>query len=244
MLPIRIGPSHRSEMGSQILFGEKYIIIDRSGTWIKVKTIFDNYTGWIDGDHHTDNYENDEHRTGNVITERVLLSDSNNNNLFIEPGSEVYSVSDDLMSFTIGKRHFEAANKIQLAPLKGSIIETSERYINSPYLWGGRLISGMDCSGFTQLAYKLHGINIPRDSFLQAEAGTSVSFLDDARPGDLLFFDNKEGRIDHTGIFYEKGKIIHCSGKVRIDLIDHQGIYRSDMEKYSHKLRLIKRIII
>lgn len=102
---------------------------------------------------------------------------------------------------------------------------------------------GMDCSGLVQTVYKVHGIGIPRDSFNQAEAGKTINLLSEAVPGDLLFFDNSAGKINHVGIFYKPGEIIHCSGKVRIDMIDHQGIYRNDERRYTHKLRTIKRFI-
>jgi cell wall-associated NlpC family hydrolase len=100
----------------------------------------------------------------------------------------------------------------------------------------------MDCSGLTQLVYKIHGISIPRDSFRQVEEGISINFLDEAVPGDLLFFDNEVGRISHVGLFISQGLIIHASGRVRIDRIDHTGIYREDLGRYSHLLRAIRRI--
>ncbi len=124
-----------------------------------------------------------------------------------------------------------------------SIIEFSKSYLNAPYLWGGKSPFGIDCSGFVQVVFKMNGIHLSRDASQQANAGENVSLLDEARPGDLLFFDNDEGDIIHVGILMEDKKIIHASGKVRIDVIDHQGIYNNDIKKYTHKLRLIKRIL-
>ena len=116
-------------------------------------------------------------------------------------------------------------------------------YINSPYLWGGRSPFGIDCSGFVQLVYRMNGIQLPRDASDQAKIGQTLSFIEEAEEGDLAFFDNNEGDIIHVGIMLEDNRIIHASGKVRIDKIDHQGIYNVDTKQYSHRLRIIKAII-
>jgi cell wall-associated NlpC family hydrolase len=117
------------------------------------------------------------------------------------------------------------------------------KFINSPYIWGGRIPSGIDCSGFTQLVYKIHGKPIPRDSYYQAETGTEVSFIDEAKPGDLVFFDDDRGKITHVGMILSRGLVIHASGRVRIDTIDHQGIFKQEKGDYSHHLRTIRRIV-
>jgi cell wall-associated NlpC family hydrolase len=126
---------------------------------------------------------------------------------------------------------------------RSRIVEVSAKYLNSPYLWGGRSPFGIDCSGFTQIVYKIAGIRIPRDVSQQVQLGVNVDFVNEARPGDLAFFDDHDGKIIHTGIILEKGKIIHASGMVRIDNLDHEGINRSDNRHYTHHLRLVKNII-
>ena len=112
-----------------------------------------------------------------------------------------------------------------------------------PYLWGGKTAFGIDCSGLTQMVYKQLHINIPRDAYQQAEIGTTVAFVGETRVGDLAFFDNAEGRITHVGIMLNNQQIIHASGKVRIDTLDHHGIFDAETKQYSHKLRIIKRIM-
>jgi len=241
-VPLRIGPSHKSEQGSQLLFGEKYSIIDKSHNWIKVRNEFDGYEGWIDNDHHHYFMTDDDTRSV-VLSHRAVFQDEKGNSLYLEPGSELYNYNEDGSSFTAGGRKYVSGSKIKLCPPEESLTETSMRFLNAPYLWGGRTSSGMDCSGFTQIVYKIHGHSLPRDSFRQAEIGNTISFLGEARAGDLLFFDNDKGEISHVGILLNEDSIIHGSGVVRIDRIDHQGIFNPDSNKYTHRLRVIKRVI-
>jgi cell wall-associated NlpC family hydrolase len=120
-------------------------------------------------------------------------------------------------------------------------------FLDTPYLWGGRTLMGVDCSGFTQLIYKMAGKQLPRDAYQQAEVGELIAFIDEAQTGDLAFFDNAEGKITHVGIVINQQKsgektIIHASGKVRMDRLDHQGIYNIELGAYSHQLRFIRRL--
>jgi gamma-D-glutamyl-L-lysine dipeptidyl-peptidase len=243
-VPLRSGPSHKSEMLSQILFGEKYQIIDQSAKWLKIESLFDNYVGWIDMDHlqHTESNDNTK---GTALLKSLLCYRSDKTKLVLEPGCEIYNTDLINKRFTTGKSVYEASEEFDETFIKttDSLTDTAIRFINSPYIWGGRIPSGIDCSGLTQLVYKLHNITIPRDSWKQAEAGETISFIDESKPGDLVFFDNEKGNISHVGMMISEGLIIHASGRVRIDTIDHQGIFKPETGGYSHRLRVIKRIM-
>ena len=115
------------------------------------------------------------------------------------------------------------------------------KFLNTPYLWGGKSVFGIDCSGFSKLVYKLLNVAIPRDAWQQALHGDTVSFLQEAKCGDLAFFDDEEGKIVHVGILLNEHEIIHSSGKVRLDKIDNQGIQNVETKQRTHKLRIIKR---
>jgi cell wall-associated NlpC family hydrolase len=127
--------------------------------------------------------------------------------------------------------------------LTQQLIEDAMLFMNAPYMWGGRTPFGIDCSGFVQMAYKLQGVKILRDASQQATMGEVISLLAEAEPGDLAFFDDSEGNITHVGMLIDRHRIIHCSGNVHIDALDHEGIYNESLQKYTHKLRLIKRIL-
>jgi len=243
-VPLRSGPSHKSEMLSQVLFGEKYRIIDEVGHWYKIETLFDNYKGWIDINHlqNEEIYDNSE---GNVLNRSLLCFKNDGTKLVLEAGCEIYNPDFENKSFSLGKNKFSANSEFSTSYIKvsESISDTAMKFINSPYIWGGRIPSGIDCSGFVQLVYKIRGTTIPRDSWQQKEIGESISFIEETRPGDLVFFDDERGKITHVGMILSQGLVIHASGRVRIDNIDHQGIYKNETGGYSHKLRTIRRIM-
>lgn len=243
-VPLRSGPSHKSEMLSQILFGEKYTEIERSGNWMKIETQFDNYSGWIDVDHIQQTTDKED-TAGYVLNKSLLCFRNDKTKMILEPGCEIYNPDFENKQFSIGKNKYTASEDFSKAYVSSmdSFPETALRFINSPYIWGGRIPSGIDCSGLTQLVYKINGVKIPRDSWQQAETGRSIDFISEAEPGDLVFFDNESGKISHVGMIFSKGLVIHASGRVRIDVIDHQGIYKTETSKYSHRLRTIKRVL-
>jgi cell wall-associated NlpC family hydrolase len=230
-------------MLSQVLFGEKYRITDKIGHWYKIETLFDNYSGWIDINHLQQTEDNGS--LNNQVLNRSLLCYKNDKTkLVLEAGCEIYDPDFEKKVFSAGEDKFSAGSDFNPACFTAgnSMTDTAMKFINSPYIWGGRIPSGIDCSGFVQLVYKIHRINIPRDSCQQAEAGENISFIDEAVPGDLVLFDDERGRITHVGMILSKGLVIHASGRVRIDNIDHQGIYKNEIRGYSHKLRTIRRI--
>jgi gamma-D-glutamyl-L-lysine dipeptidyl-peptidase len=242
-VPLRSGPSHRSEMLSQVLFGEKYVIIDQAGGWIKIETLFDKYVGWIDGNHVQHSLCNEVSK-GFVLNRSLPCFRRDKTKMMLEAGCEIYEPEFDSGKFRCGENIYKTGSDFREEYIitKDTLTDTATKFINSPYIWGGRIPSGLDCSGFTQLVYKIHKRGIPRNSWNQAEIGEIVNFLEESMPGDLVFFDNDAGRITHVGMIMSKGLVIHASGRVRIDPIDHQGIFKHETGKYSHRLRMIKRL--
>jgi gamma-D-glutamyl-L-lysine dipeptidyl-peptidase len=243
-VPLRSGPSHRAEMLSQILFGEKYVIVDQVGHWMKIKTCFDDYEGWIDKD-HIQNYKALGASCGHVINKPLVCQKNDDSKIVLEPGCEIYSPDFEDKTFMVANELFKTGKEFNNSFLttNDSLPDTALKFINSPYIWGGRIPSGIDCSGLTQLVYKIHGKAIPRNSWQQAEVGTEITFIDEAAPGDLAFFDDDRGRITHVGMILSHGLVIHGSGRVRIDAIDHQGIFKHEIGGYSHHLRTIRRLL-
>lgn len=182
---------------------------------------------------------------GKVLNRSLLCYKNDKTKLILEAGREIYNPDFEEKTFKVGKNVYTTISEFNNGYIttNDTVTDTAMKFINSPYIWGGRIPSGIDCSGLTQLAYKIHGISIARDSWEQAAEGSIIDFIDNALPGDLAFFDNDLGRISHVGMIISRGLIIHASGRVRIDVIDHQGIFKHETGGYSHKLRTIRRII-
>lgn len=245
IIPLRIDHSDRSEIVSQVLFGEHFEIIEQHNQWSKIKLQFDGYEGWIDSKQYQIISEAEFHQLSNDVM--VLNADlleyvvgPNNLLLPITLGSSLSFLNHS--DINCNHLSFEGT-KISGSKPKDCILSTAFMYLNAPYLWGGKTPFGIDCSGFTQMVYKLNGYKLLRDASQQALQGEALSFIEESEAGDLAFFDNEEGNIIHVGIIMEDNYIIHASGKIRIDRLDHLGIFNAKLNKHTHKLRVIKKII-
>jgi len=240
VIPLRETPSDLSQMTTQLLFGDVFEVIENKEDWLQIKNAYDDYIGWIDKKQQIQIDENkfDEIKDIQYVNDKAIELDSNNEHYSLLTASSFPSEK----LFKLGNRCFTP--KGTLLPYSTKRIKQiptiALSYLNAPYLWGGKTHFGIDCSGFTQSVYKIAGYKIMRDASQQAKQGRLLNFLSEANPGDLAFFDNEEENIIHVGILLENNNIIHSSGKVRIDLIDHQGIYNQETKSYSHNLRLIK----
>jgi hypothetical protein len=242
VIPVRSEPNELSEMVSQVLFGETFEIVEWVERWAKIITTVDNYTGWISRlqftmlGHMAYQQLKREHPalTYGAVTQAWKTSD--NTILYLPIASS--------LAFFEGNACKIDKEKFEIIGPKGDVenfVTIAKSFLNVPYLWGGRTHFGIDCSGFTQSVFKLHGINLKRDANLQAEHGHVVESLQKAKLGDLAFFNNPEGRITHVGIMLNHWQIIHASGKVKINAIDEKGIYSEETKRYTHKLCVIKR---
>ncbi len=247
VVPCRAEPSSKSEMITQLLFGETYRILECQKDWFKIKISTDNYEGWIN---HLQHHEITEQTFNQLVSsEHSYNADifqvlQFGNNPVISPfGAHYYNFNNN--KFILENISYETFGRVINRAKKlnhTAIVDYALMFLNAPYLWGGKTIMGIDCSGFTQNVYKLAGYLLPRDAKDQAVIGTPITFLDEVQAGDLAFFHNEEGIITHTGIMINNEKIIHASGKVKIDRIDHYGIYSSELKKHTHFLRVIKRL--
>jgi hypothetical protein len=245
IIPLRVESNDRSEIVSQVLFGEHFEVLEQFKQWIKIKLQYDGYEGWIDSKQYQPISEAEYKQLSKdaIILNSDLVEYITGTHNLLMPIPLGASLSF-LNHSEINGNNFEFEGmRISGVKPKSNIVQTSFMYLNAPYLWGGKTPFGIDCSGFTQMVYKLNGYHLLRDASQQATQGEALSFIEESEPGDLAFFDNEDGRIIHVGIIMENNYIIHASGKVRIDRLDHLGIYNAEANKHTHKLRVIKKII-
>ncbi len=243
--PIRKEADDRSEMVNQLLFGEGVRIMEVKKNWTRVRSLWDDYPGWMDTKQWAEADESWFKAGENIPILGDLFSMAIDQNQEFTPlvlGSSLTHLKGNELFWK--NERFQIDGEI-LSPRidRNALIHFAKLYLNAPYLWGGRTPLGIDCSGFTQMVYRSAGIRLKRDASQQAKQGHTLSFIEEAQAGDLAFFDNDEGRIIHVGIMLEGHKIMHAAGKVRIDKIDHQGIFNVDTGLHTHKLRLITNII-
>jgi hypothetical protein len=245
IIPLRFEPSDRSEIVSQVLFGEHFEILEQLKQWFRIRLQFDNYEGWID----SKQMQLISEASFNQLSKDTIILNADLIEYITAPNNVLLPIPLGSSLSFINHNEINTANfdfegtKISGIKSKNNLINTAYLYLNAPYLWGGKTPFGIDCSGFTQMVYKLNGYHLLRDASQQATQGEALSFIEESEAGDLAFFDNEEGNIIHVGIIMENNYIIHASGKVRIDRLDHLGIYNPETNKHTHKLRVIKKII-
>ena len=248
LLPIRMEPSERSEMTTQLLFGEQFELLDVQNNWTLIRNQADGYEGWATSKMLT------------VLSAEMLEKLKRYQTVLLrEPISIFQRVDAGAIHLPAGSgvfvrsNHFFSPANMELFPekemekpditksLPERILQSATQFLNAPYLWGGKTILGMDCSGLTQVSAAINGFQLPRDAREQALLGEE-EFLSLSLPGDLAFFSNSEGRIVHVGIVCGRNIILHASGNVHMDDLDEQGIYSRELKAYTHRLHSIKRI--
>lgn len=239
IVPLRSEARDSSLLISQVLFGEHFKVLERRRHWSRIRLVFDKCEGWINNKQFTlieeDIFKGLEKVPLKVSADLVeFVTGTKEELLPISMGSAVSGCD------TLGM-HYDGRVLSGKHP-KENLVKTAFLYLNAPCMSGGRTPFGIDPAGFTQMVYRLNGYALKRSPATQATQGEALSFIEESEPGDLAFFDDEEGQIIHVGIIMENNYIIHAFGQVRIDRIDHSGIFNSDTNTHTHKLRVIKKI--
>ena len=240
-------------MVSQLLFGELFEILETTEKWMYVRSLHDRYEGWIDrkmgipvSEEYVAQYcEEDPVLTTEVFN--IVTKEGDYGHKLLVAGSVLPFFDVHTKKMQVGEDVYTLVSKMKevgIDSLRELLISYALMYYNTPYLWGGRSPYGIDCSGLSQMVYRMVGITLPRDASQQVKEGQDLSFIEEALPGDLAFFGDDAGVITHVGVIWEQNRIIHASGRVRVDKIDHHGIFNEELKRYTHHLKVIKRILV
>ena len=243
--PVRIEPAHRTEMVNQLLFGETMEVLEEKEEWIRIRSLYDQYEGWLTYHLITAIDETLAKKpvqfVATGLVNPVTLPDQLIN---IPMGASLTGFDEETRLLWDEQYKYHGTYRDMDAPFDvEQMVRTAHTWLSAPYLWGGKTFMGVDCSGFVQTVFKAGGIVLPRDAWQQAEKGMEVNSLTEVKPGDLAFFQNEKQRVTHVGILLGSHEIIHASGRVRIDQIDHLGIMNRDNRKRTHALHSIRRVV-
>lgn len=248
IVPVRSSAADSAEMISQLLFGEHYRVLEKSDDlkWCRIQNAFDRYEGWIDTKQHNEISEayfsqisDSEYKIATDLFSRMLY---NKQVIHVVLGSVLPLLNNPLFKHEEQLAFNGEAKSLHQKWETDLIVSLAKKYLNAPYLWGGRSPFGIDCSGFTQVVFRVAGYKLARDSKDQIRQGKEVK-LSEALPGDLAFFTNKAGKMNHVGFVLKEDEIIHASGKVRIDKLDAEGIFNDEINTYTHQLFQVRRIL-
>ncbi len=243
--PVRKEPSHRTEMTNQLLFGETMQVLEQKDEWFRVKSLYDEYEGWLTWHLVTELDETVAKAGIDYIASDLINPVTLPGQLINAPmGSALVGFDEETRLLWDESYKYHGTYRDVRKPFNLDLLDrTMHAWINAPYLWGGKTFMGVDCSGFVQTVFKVLGIKLKRDAYQQAEQGRAVESLSDTKTGDVAFFQNESGRVTHVGIVLFPGEIIHASGKVRIDKLDEQGIENKENGKRTHQLHSVRRFL-
>jgi hypothetical protein len=248
-VPIRSNSSDKSEIVSQLLFGELAEVLETKGRqWAKIRCIWDNYVGWVAANQLKAITPSElsvfrEHFAYSLELFQPLMAD--NEVIPVVMGARLPNF--DGMRFTLDNTVYtfsgQAVFPEHIKPTAEFILKIARRYLHAPFLHGGRSPMGIDAAGLVQMVFKIANVALPREAAQQVYIGSIVDFVEQSMPGDVAFFENRTGRITHCGIILPDAEVIHAFGSVRIDKVDHYGIYDRSEKRYTHRLRVVRRML-
>ena len=251
VVPVRTEPREGAEQSTQILFGELCSILEQKPRWNRVKLNLDGQEGWVDAKMITP-MSDEEYRTYSkalssaatvVFPMAYAVSENNGQTIPLTAGTRLTNYKDGRFEVLgVGFRIDPNMVRVQALEMnQENLLQAVRFFLNIPYLWGGKNAMGMDCSGFTQTVMGLFGKYLLRNASEQVTQGEAIASLGEAQAGDLVFFDHEDGKISHVGIVIDSERVIHCSGRVKVEKLDESGIFSAERGEYTHHLVAIRR---
>lgn len=241
-------PSGESPLQVQLLCGAHFRIRERRAQFSRVELYEPSLQGWIRTNQYT-TVEEDFFQEHCLNKEKVYSNDLIGHGIMPQNGQLVPLLMGSRVDFLqeLGLR-YEGETIAACAPMdslekRQQLVESALTFVKAPEFIGGRTPFGIDAPGLVQLIYRMYGHSLPFEVREQAQQGEALSFLEESRPGDLAFCQEKDGEISHVGILLGNNYILHTHGQVRVDRIDHTGIFDVQRRRYSHHLRVIKSLL-
>ena len=252
VIPVRTEAREGAEQNTQMLFGELAEVIDEQPRWKRIRLESDGQEGWVDAkmitpmtDKEYAAYKKALKTVATVAFPMAYaMSENNGQTIPLTAGTRLTNYKDGRFE-VLGVGFRIDPSMLITAPLElnqENLLKAVRFFINVPYLWGGKNALGMDCSGFTQTVMSLFGKALLRNASEQVTQGKPIKDLSKAKAGDLVFFDHEDGKISHVGIVIDPERVIHCSGRVKVEKLDSQGIFNAETGEYSHHLTQIRRL--
>lgn len=241
--PVRKEPHHRTEMVNQLLFGETLQVLEEKGEWFRITTIYDDYEGWLTNHFIAPLDKATAEAKHRYVTPHLINTvNLGDVGMSVPMGSFLVGFDEKTQLLWDSRYQYFGNFRDTTGGFDHNLFSaTIDAWLNAPYLWGGKTFMGVDCSAFVQTVYKLLGIKLKRDAYQQAEQGWGVENLSKAKEGDLAFFHNENGKVIHVGIILAGSQIVHASGKVRLDVIDENGIINTETGKRTHELHSVRK---
>ncbi len=217
IVPVRSEARDASEMQTQLLLGETAKVNEVRERWVHITADHDGYRGWVNRNQMSelspDEYEQWKDHPKRRHSPFASFRIHNETESLWVPTVAPVVIEDNRVR--IPETTFSFADRPRLLR-HDSIIETAHEFLGTPYLWGGRTDTGIDCSGFIQTVYGIHGSGLPRDSGLQFKSVESYTKdIHQAKPGDIVYFNTGGGPITHVGFYIGDGVLLHASGNVK-----------------------------
>lgn len=252
VVPVRAEAHESAEQNTQMLFGQLCEVLEEQPRWYRIRLSEDGQEGWVDvkmiapiaGKDLTAYHKALKTAAVVAFPMTYAMSENNGQTIPLTAGTRLTNYKDGRFE-VLGVGFRIDPSMVITKPLEltqDNLLKAVRFFINTPYLWGGKNALGMDCSGFTQVVMSLFGKTLLRNASEQVTQGRTVADLSKAKAGDLAFFDHEDGRISHVGIVIDAERIIHCSGRVKVEKLDATGIFNAEANEYSHHLVSLRRI--
>ena len=205
-------PSKVSEITSQLLYGEKFKILSKNKNWIKIKTSFDNYIGYIKDENYT-NHHKPTHKVFSLKA-NIFNKKKNKTKYFLPFASKILLIQENKKFVEFEKNKWIKKTDIKkISHIEKNYLKILKLFLKTRYIWGSKTYKGIDCSAILQLLYYYNNKFYPRDTKDQIKYSTKNSKRKKFKKGDIIFWKG------HVAICINSKKLIHAYGSEKKVLI-------------------------